>query len=133
MRTDKHRSKTEDEINQITERIIGAAFSVSNTLGCGFLEKVYENAMGVELADMGIFHRQQHAIQVYYRNVVVGEYIADLLVEEEIVVELKAVKGLETIHQAQLMNYLKACKRRFGLLLNFGKPKVEIKRLLNGY
>lgn len=125
--------RTEEEINRITERIIGAAFAVSNSLGSGFLEKVYENAMVVELSESGISVIQQHPIQVFYRDSIVGEYVADLVVEKEIIVELKAMKAIEPIQQAQLMNYLKACQRRYGLLINFGKPKVEIKRILNGF
>ena len=125
--------KTDEEINSLTETIIGSAFAVSNTLGSGFLEKVYENAMVIELSKIGLNVFQQHPIKVYYHDSMVGEYFADLFVENEVIVELKAVKEFDNVHMAQLMNYLKACKLRVGLLINFGKPKVEIKRLLNGY
>ena len=133
MNTDKHRSEMEDKINQITERIIGAAFAVSNTLGAGFLEKVYENAMMVECSKIGLDAKQQQPIQVFYHDNVVGEYFADLFVENQIVVEFKAVKAIDDVHLAQLLNYLKACKLRYSLLINFGKPKVEIKRVVNGF
>jgi len=122
-----------DELNSITEKIIGAAYTVSNTLGCGFLEKVYENAMFLELSKCGFSVIKQQPLPVFYDNHVVGEYFADLIVEEEVIVEIKAIKDLNEIHQAQLMNYLTACNRRCGLLINFGKPRVEIKRILNGY
>ena len=125
--------KTEDEINKITELIIGACFTVSNTLGAGFLEKVYENSLMIELRKSGIKAEQQKSVDVFYDQSLVGEYYADLIVEDEIIVELKAVKNFDNIHQAQLMNYLKACNKRYGLLINFGNPKVEIKRMVNGY
>ncbi len=100
----------QDEIvtNQISERIIGCAFRVMNTLGCGFLEKVYENALAHELRKAGLHVSQQHAIMVRYDDVAVGDYAANLLVEEIIVVELKAVKALDRVHAAQCINYLKA-------------------------
>ncbi len=123
MNTDKHR------LNQITEKIIGCAYMVSNELGCGFLEKVYENALVYELRNAGIRVNQQHNIQVSYDNVIVGEYVADLLVEECVLVELKAAKALDEIHLAQCLNYLKATGLNICLLLNFGKPRVEIKRI----
>lgn len=125
--------KTEDEINKITELIIGACFTVSNTLGAGFLEKVYENSLMIELRKSGIKAEQQKSVDVFYDQTLVGEYYADLIVEDEIIVELKAVKNFDNNHQAQLMNYLKACNKRYGLLINFGNPKVEIKRVVNGY
>ena len=120
------------EPNQITEAIIGAAYQVSNTLGAGFLEKVYENSLRHELVKKGLQVEQQLAIEVVYDGEVVGEYVADLVVENSVLVELKAVKSLDEIHAAQLINYLKATKFKLGLLINFGNPKVEIKRLRNG-
>ena len=124
---------TKDEANSVTERIIGCAFTVSNSLGCGFLEKVYENAMIIELTRQELKVEQQKDLNVYYDNCIVGEYFCDLFVEQEIIVELKTVKSIEEIHQAQLMNYLKACRKRFGLIINFANPKIEIKRMLNGF
>jgi len=119
------------ELNQITEKIIGAAYEVSNTLGCGFLEKVYENALVKELRFSKIKVDQQKQISVNYKGENVGEYFADLLVEDNIIVELKAIKQLSEIHEAQLINYLKATNKKIGLLLNFGTPKVQIKRIAN--
>ncbi len=119
--------------DSITKEIIGAAYTVSNTLGCGFLEKVYENALYIEMEKADLTVERQKTLQVFYEGQIVGDYCADLYVEDEIIVELKAVKALDEKHHAQLMNYLKACNKRCGLLINFGNPKVEIKRILNGY
>ena len=119
--------------NEITEKIIGSAYAVSNTLGSGFLEKVYENALYIEVRKSGLNVIKQHALQVFYGDEVVGDYFADLFVENEVVVELKTVTIITEIHQAQLMNYLIACNKRCGLIINFGKPRVEIKRMVNGY
>jgi GxxExxY protein len=126
MNTDKHRWET----NQITETVIGAAYQVANTLGSGFLEKVYENALALEIRKRGLPVVQQHSIQVKYEGVVVGDFVADLLVPDEILVELKTVKALDEIHLAQCLNYLKATGRHVCLLLNFGNPKLEIKRVV---
>ena len=126
MDTDKHRWET----NKITELVIGAAYKVGNTLGSGFLEKVYENALAIEIRKSGLQVVQQHPINVKYENVIVGEFIADLLIQGEVLVELKAVKALDEIHLAQCLNYLKATGLRVCLLINFGNPKVEIKRIM---
>ena len=122
-----------NEMRQLTEKVIQCAFAVSNTLGCGFLEKVYENALAHELRKAGLEVQQQHGITVYYDGVAVGEYTADLLVEGVLLLELKAVKDLDDIHLAQCMNYLKAMNLRLCLLMNFAKPKVEIRRIANNY
>jgi GxxExxY protein len=103
-----------------------------NTLGPGFLEKVYENALAHELRKAGLGVAQQYEITVRYDDIVVGEYVADLLVEDAIIVELKAAKSLDNVHTAQCINYLEATGRRMCLLLNFGKPRVEIQRVANG-
>lgn len=124
MNTDEHR------LNRITENIIGCAFTVSNTLGCGFLEKVYENALVHEVQKRGLHAEQQHEIEVYYDGVIVGQYVADIVVEDSVLVELKAVKSLDEIHMAQCLNYLSATGFRVCLLMNFGAPKVEIKRIV---
>ena len=124
MDTDEHRW----EVNRVSEKIIGCAFTVSNALGCGFLEKVYENALAHELRKARLRVRQQYPIKIYYDGIVVGEYEADLLVEECVLVELKAIKTLTGKEQAQCLNYLKATKLPLCLLINFGNPKVEIKR-----
>jgi GxxExxY protein len=111
----------------ITDKIIAAFYTVYNTLGYGFLEKVYRNAMAIELTKQGINVRPEAEINVYYDGQLVGEYKADLLVAEAVIVELKAVRQLAEDHEAQLLNYLKATPYEVGLLLNFG-PKPEIKR-----
>ena len=129
MNADERRS----ELDRITERIIGCAFKISNTLGTGFLEKVYENALVVEFRKVGLKVEQQHGIKVYYEGAVVGDYTADLLVEGQVLVELKAVKALDDIHSAQCMNYLKATGLSVCLLINFGQPKVEIKRIVRDF
>ncbi|MBT0651648.1 GxxExxY protein [Geomobilimonas luticola] len=116
----------------LTEKIIGCAYSVANTLGSGFLEKVYENALAHELRKRGINTKQQAGMNVYYDGIIVGEYVADLLVEN-VLVELKAVKSLDNIHMAQCMNYLKATGLQVCLLINFGSPRIEIKRVINGF
>jgi len=119
-------------IDEITEKIIGCAYTVSNELGAGFLEKVYENALCLELAKQGLHAEQQSSIVVKYQGQVVGEYFADLIVEGCVIVELKALKGFDAIHQAQLLNYLKATGIHTGLLLNFGTTHLGIKRMVYG-
>jgi len=118
------------EVNEITERVIGCLYQVSNTLGCGFLEKVYENASGIAIAKAGLRVQQQFPIQVRYEGVVVGDYFADLLVEQLVLVELKTVKAFDDIHMAQCLNYLRATGLPVCLLVNFYRPKVEIKRII---
>ncbi|HDN81026.1 MAG TPA: GxxExxY protein [Chloroflexi bacterium] len=112
---------------EITDKIIRAFYTVYNVLGYGFLEKVYENALAIELRKMGLKVVQQAPIAVYYDGQLVGEYFADLLVEDLVIVELKATRTLIDEHEAQLLNYLKATPYEVGLLLNFG-PKPEIRR-----
>jgi len=112
--------------------VIGCAFTVLNTLGAGFLEKVYENALALELRAAGLTVVQQCSARVYYNGVVVGEYCADLLVDDLLLVELKTVKALNDVHRMQCTNYLKATGLRLCLLLNFGKPHLEIKRVVHG-
>ncbi len=118
-------------LNSLTEQIIGCAFKVGNNLGTGYLEKVYENALAHEVSKGGLEVIRQQPIDVYYEDVVVGEYYADLLVENEIIVELKAVSSLNNSHLAQCLNYLKETKRRLGLLINFGANEVQVKRVIN--
>jgi GxxExxY protein len=119
-----------ENLSKITEKVIGCAYTVSNTLGAGFLEKVYQNALAHELAKTGLQVRQQHAIKVYYDDIEVGEYFADLLVEEQVILELKALKLLDDAHSAQALNYLRATGFPVCLLINFGRPRIEIKRLI---
>ena len=118
------------ELNRLSKLIIGCALAVANTLGSGFLEKVYENALAYELRKAGIAVAQQHGIVVLYDGAVVGEYAVDLLVEASVVVELKAVIALKDVHRAQCVSYLKATGFRMCLLLNFGGPRLQIKRLV---
>jgi len=119
-------------IDQITEKIIGCAYAVSNELGVGFLEKVYENALLIEMEKNGLHVEQQKHVSVTYGGQIVGDYIADLIVEDSVIIELKSVKSIERIHQAQLLNYLKATGIHAGLLLNFGTVRLGIKRMLMG-
>ena len=114
----------------LTHKIIGAAFEVRTILGYGFLEKVYENALMVELRLRGIFAEQQIHVDVNYKSECVGEYIPDIVVEKKVIVELKAEKVYDNKHEAQLLNYLKATSYEVGLLLNFGEEKCEFKRMV---
>ena len=111
----------------LTERIIKCFFKVYNTLGYGFLEKVYERAMMIELAEEGLSACSQYPIEVYYKEQSVGDYSADIIVNEKVVLELKAVEHVVEEHELQLINYLKATDLEIGLLLNFGK-KPEVRR-----
>jgi GxxExxY protein len=112
--------------------IVGSAYKVGGILGCGFLEKVYEKSLAIELAASGLNVEMQKPIKVHYAGEVVGEYFADILVENDIVVELKAVKAIENIHFAQCQNYLKATGKKLALLINFGEEKVKVRRVANG-
>ena len=111
----------------MTKQIIGGFYAVYNALGYGFLEKVYENALAIELRQLGLHVDCQRPINVYYRGLVVGEYFADMLVDDRVIVELKAVHTLGREHEAQLLNYLNATRYEVGLLLNFG-PTPQVKR-----
>lgn len=129
MHTDTHRSIPLSRLDQITEQVIGCAYVVQNELGAGFLEKVYENALAHACRKAGLRVQQQQPVVVSFDGVVVGEYVADLIVNESVLVELKAVSTLTDVHKAQCLNYLKATGQRVCLLINFGKPRVEVKRL----
>jgi GxxExxY protein len=118
------------ELNQLTEKIIGCAYKVSNGLGSGFLEKVYENALVHEIVKTGLKTQQQFPIRVHYDGIIVGEYVADLLVEDMVLVELKAVKLLDDVMAAQCLNYLRATDYPVCLLVNFGRPRLEIRRII---
>jgi GxxExxY protein len=121
------------ELNRVSSAIIGSAHSVSNAPGAGFLEKVYENALLHELKKVGLPTAPQVPMNVYYDGVVVGEYTADILVEGVILTEIKAVKELNEVHRDQCMTYLKATHLRLCLLINFGTPRIEVKRIISGY
>ena len=112
---------------ELTENIIKAAYTVHNTLGYGFLEKVYQNALVIELAKRGIKADSEKPIKVFYEGQIVGDYLCDLIVDDKVILELKAVKELNDIHEVQIVNYLKATGVEVGLLINFG-PSVKIKR-----
>src|SRR6185295_10431641 len=120
------------EDDDLTQKIIGCAFKVHNALGPGFLEKVYENALRIELEKLGLTVKQQEPIKVFYDGQAVGEYYADLWVEERIVIELKAAQILVKRHEVQLVNYLTATNVDNGLLLNFGSS-MQVKRKFREY
>jgi GxxExxY protein len=123
-----------EEIDIITSKIIKSFYNVYNTLGFGFLEKVYENAMIIELQKLGLHGRRQVPVKVYYDEKQVGDYFADIIVEEFLIVELKAAEALCEEHEAQLLNYLRATDIEYGLLLNFGKiPQIKRKVWTNEY
>ena len=113
----------------LTKKIIGAFYNVYNKLGYGFLEKVYERSMLIELNEMNLNCNAQKPIDVYYKNKVVGDYYADIIVEESVILELKAAESICAEHEAQLLNYLKATDIEVGLLFNFGKDP-QFKRLI---
>ena len=119
------------DINQITYGINGSVYEVNRILGHGFLEKVYEKALLVELRKQGFKVESQVPVQVNYKGEIVGEYIADMIVEGRVIIELKSVKELNKSHEAQLLNYLKATSHKIGLLVNFTYPKAEIKRFIH--
>jgi GxxExxY protein len=123
----------EDSLNRIAGTVIGSAYRVANGLGPGFLEKVYENALAFEIAKEGLRVNQQCPIAVKYDGVTVGDFCADMLVEHRVLVELKAVKAFDEIHMAQCINYLRATGLTVCLRINFGSPKVQIKRIVNEF
>ena len=120
-------------LDQITGNVIARVHEVSNVLGSGFLEKVYENALAVELRNVGISVEQQHRIEVLYKNVLVGDFVADLLVDEWVIVEVKAINSLNETHTAQCLNYLRATGLQVCLLVNFGAPKATVKRIVHNF
>ncbi|HTB42826.1 MAG TPA: GxxExxY protein [Acetobacteraceae bacterium] len=117
-------------LDTISNRIIGCAFTVANTLGIGFLERVYENALAFELRASGFAVEQQRGVTVRYKDILVGEYFTDLLVEGAVLVELKTVKALESAHRAQCINYLRATGMHLCLLINFGTSRLEVRRVV---
>ena len=119
---------TDDQLNAITERVIGGAFKVSNALGCGFLESVYKAALVHELRKAGLRADTTQRVSVVYDGVIVGELLPDILVEGTVILEIKAVKEHNDVFTAQCLNYLKATGLPICLLLNFGKPRVDVKR-----
>jgi len=116
--------------HETTRSIIGAAYEVHRELGAGFLEKVYETALIRELASRGLRARSQAEIAVHYKGQPVGVYYADILVDDKVICEIKAAAALTSVHEAQLLHYLKATGVKVGLLLNFGSERVQVKRLV---
>lgn len=116
------------EYEELTHKIIGAAYKVFNTLGFGFLETVYQKSMFIELSRSGLKVETEKLLKIYYDDEVVGEFSADLFVEEMVVVELKSVENMVKAHEVQLVNYLNGLKKDIGLLINFGPSGVEVKR-----
>ena len=129
MNTDKRRF---EDLDAVTDRVIAAAFEISNVLGTGFLEKVYERALARELALRGLNAETQVAYSVLFKGKLVGEYIADLVVCQKVLVELRCVDRFAPEHTAQCLNYLKASGLPVALLFNFHKPRVEWKRVISG-
>lgn len=121
----------EMSLNEISEKVIGCAYAVSNQMGTGFLEKVYENALSHELRKAGLKTEQQRRLNIYYDGILVGEYVADLIIEDLLLVEIKAAKNLDGAHMAQCLNYLKATGLSLCLLMNFGNPRVAVQRIVN--
>lgn len=115
---------------ETSKSIVKSAYEVHRLLGPGFLEKIYENALVHELQIRNIKYEAQREIDIYYKDIIVGKYIADILVDDKIIIEVKANSGLNDANFAQLLNYLKATKSRVGLLINFGLPKLQIKRVV---
>ena len=118
------------DINELTYQINGAIFRINRELGTGFLEKVYENALLVELRDRGLKAENQVPIKVAYKGTQVGEYYADIAVENQVILEIKAAEALQKVHEAQLLNYLKATGYKIGLLVNFTYPRAQVKRFI---
>src|SRR5271154_830498 len=114
----------------LTQKILEGAFVVHNTLGCGYLEKVYSNSLLMELRQMGFASEREVPFKVKYKDIVVGDYCADLIVEHRVLAELKACTGLDSVHEAQILNYLKASGIQVCLLMNFGKPRLEYRRFV---
>jgi len=125
------RGKETHQFEELSSRIIGAAIEVHRELGPGFLEAIYEEALKIELSEQSMRYDSQKEIKIEYLGVEIGVHRLDLLVEKKIIVELKAVKELTDIHFAQLRSYLKAAGLKVGLLLNFAKPTLEIRRVVN--
>ncbi len=116
----------------LSEQVLGCAYRVSNGLGPGFVERVYENALAHELCKAGVPFERQKGIEVWYDGVMVGQFVCDFVVNGRLLVELKAVKALDELHMAQGLNYLRSTSMEACLLLNFGTPKLEVRRLVRG-
>ena len=126
---------TEEQIrrNELSERTIGCAYKVGSALGRGFLESVYQNALAHEFGKQSLQCRQQDRVVVRYDGIIVGDFQLDMIVENALVVEVKAVADITANHEAQLLNYLKVAKQTLGLVLNFGRASVQVRRKVNGF
>lgn len=118
------------EHKELTEKIIACAYRVYNKMGAGFLESVYEKCLVIELRRLGLMAEVQKAINVFYEKELVGEFLADMIVNDTVILELKSIRQLAKAHEVQLVNYLVATGKSVGLLINFGEDKVEVKRKL---
>ncbi len=118
------------DIDELTYCINGAIFEVNRILGSGFMEKVYENALLIEFNERGLKAENQIPIKIEYKDRIVGEYVADIIVEDQVLLELKCCESLQKVHEAQILNYLRATGFKIGLLVNFKYPKAEIKRFI---
>jgi GxxExxY protein len=127
------KSADRDELNELATKVIGAIYEVSNVLGAGFLEVVYERALVKELARRGIKARRQAPVKVRYKNEVVGKYRADVLVEDKLIIEVKCADGFANEHFTQCINYLRATDLGLCLIVNFQKPKVAWKRIVHNF
>ena len=121
------------QFSQLTEEVLGACFEVSNELGIGFLESVYEKALVIALKDRGLISKRQVPVKVSFRGQDIGEFFADIIVEEKLIVELKVVKNIIPEHIAQILNYLRATDNKTALLVNFGKSRLEYRRFDNRF
>ena len=119
------------ESNDLIKKVVQICYDVHRELGCGYVEKVYENSLVIALREAGFDAVAQYPLNVSFRGQVVGEFFVDILVEGALIVELKAVSAVDAVHKAQVLNYLKAANRESGLLVNFGALKLEVKRLYN--
>jgi len=122
---------TKDELNQLSNKIIGVAIKIHKALGPGFIEKIYEEALAHEFKKEGIKHERQSLVKINYDGIDLGEQKVDFLVENEVILELKSVSEINEIHRAQLISYLKTANKKLGLILNFAKDTLEIKRVVN--
>jgi len=122
-----------ERLNELTEQVIGLAMSVHRELGPGFTEKIYEEALAYELKEKGLDFRRQLKVAIDYKGKLLGEQRVDLLVEDRVIVELKAVREINEIHEAQLISYLKAADKRVGLVLNFAERSLGIRRVVNRF
>ena len=130
MNTDQPNSRSILIEGELTEKILGAAFKVPNKLGAGFLEKVYVNALSLELQRSGLIVEPQKIFAVKYEGVIVGEYQADLVIGGKVILECKAVSNIDPVYEAQLINYLRVSGVHVGLLINFGRPALQYRRLV---